>query len=76
MERKTTTIEKKVFKYLNELRESGETNMYGARPYIMRKFRSLDSLEAKLLLTRWRRVFNKEGNYGTINDPLETEKAE
>lgn len=65
--RKTTLIEKSVFKYLNKLRDSGETNMYGARPYIMRKF-SLERNEAKGYLMSWMKNFNKEGDYEEIED--------
>ena len=31
----------KYFAYLEELRHSGVTNMYGARPYLQRKFPEL-----------------------------------
>lgn len=64
--RKTTELEKKAFLYLNKLRKSGKTNMYGARPFVMRQF-SLDADEAKVLLTTWMRVFNAEGKYDEID---------
>ena len=39
-------------KYLDELRESGVTNMYGARPYIMDEF-GIDETEASQMLSDW-----------------------
>jgi len=38
MTRKTTSLEKKVFLFLNDLRDSGITNMFGARPYVVEAF--------------------------------------
>lgn len=65
--RQTTPMEKKVLNYLNELRDSGETNMFGARPYIIRKF-PVSSDEAKRLLMLWMHNFNNEGNYDTVSE--------
>lgn len=67
MKRNTTEQEKEVFFYLNELRESGETNMFGARPYIMNEF-ELPSQEAQKLLSLWMTNFSAEGNYEEIED--------
>lgn len=64
--RPTTDQEKEVFQYLNELRESGATNMFGARRYIMEEFPLIESDEAKILLTTWMKVFNKAGDYEMI----------
>lgn len=64
--RHATDQEKEVFQYLNELRESGQTNMFGARAYIMEEFPLIESDEAKKLLSTWMKVFNKEGNYEMI----------
>lgn len=63
--RQTTPIEKKVLNYLNELRDSGQTNMLGARPYVIRKF-PVSSDEAQRLLQLWMANFNDEGNYDTV----------
>ena len=65
MTRKTTSLEKEVFLFLNDLRESGITNMFGARPYIMEEF-TLDKSEASYLLAQWMRNFNSEGEYEII----------
>ena len=40
------------FIYLNKLRESGETNMYGASPYLQCAF-SLTRREASKVLIEW-----------------------
>lgn len=64
--REITKQEKEVFEYLNELRESGETNMFGAVPYIVREFPDLIVDEARNMLSLWMKNFNKEGKYETI----------
>ena len=38
--------------YLDDLRESGETKMFGARPYLMEEF-GLERKEAGVILTYW-----------------------
>ena len=45
--------------YLDELRESGKTNMYGARAYIQREF-NLASRIAGEILTYWMESFGKD----------------
>ena len=45
--------------YLDELRESGVTNMYGARPYLIREF-SEDRKVSALILTYWMESFGKD----------------
>ena len=45
--------------YLDELRESGETNMYGAVPFIQSEF-DLNSDEAGIILSYWMKSFGKE----------------
>ena len=40
------------FTYLNRLRESGATNMFGAAPYLEMEF-DLDRREAKQVLVAW-----------------------
>ena len=46
-----TTIREE-FTYLNRLRESGETNMFGAAPYLEDEF-GLDRREARMVLSEW-----------------------
>ena len=52
----------KYFAYLEELRESGETNIFGAVPYLQRKFPELafDRARALEILTAWMRSYDEE----------------
>ena len=54
---KTNTAE--VFEYLDELRESGVTNMSGAAPYIQGRF-DLSATAAKKYLADWTRTFSRD----------------
>ncbi len=47
-----TAYKMEQFIYLNKLRESGETNMYGASPYLACAF-SLPRREASKVLIEW-----------------------
>lgn len=53
-----TVDKEEVFEYLDELRESGITNMFGATPYIMSAFDVLKD-EARKLLVEWMETFNE-----------------
>lgn len=55
-----TKSEKKMFDYLNGLRESGAVNMFGARPYLAKQF-ELDKRESMTVLTKWMENFNENG---------------
>ena len=44
--------------YLIELRDSGETNMFGARPYLMADF-DLTKAEAGDILSQWMGEFDE-----------------
>ena len=50
---------KTYFDFIDELRESGVTNMFGAVPYLMDEF-ILDNEEAKDILVRWMESFNDQ----------------
>jgi len=50
---------KEVFEYLDGLRESGETNMFGARVYIVNEF-SIEKSKAGKLLSAWMKSFDKD----------------
>jgi hypothetical protein len=65
--RKTTEQEQEVLEYLNILRDSGATNMFGAIPYIEDEF-GLDRKESKRLLSLWMKNFNNEGKYDEVID--------
>lgn len=43
--------------YLDSLRESGITNMLGARPYLMRAFPMLDREQAGEIMQYWMLTF-------------------
>lgn len=45
--------------YLDELRRSGITNMFGAAPYLMEEF-ELDSDTARAILLDWMNNYNRE----------------
>lgn len=63
--RKTTKQEKEIMEYLNDLRDSGATNMFGATPYIVDEF-GIDKQEARKILTLWMDNFNEEAKYDLI----------
>jgi len=68
--RETTELEQEAFEYLNDLRESGVTNMFGARPYLMEDL-ELDKNKAGKLLSTWMKVFNSECEYENIDASIE-----
>lgn len=65
--RKTTPIEKEAMQYLNRLRDSGVTNMFGAAPYVEQEF-GLDRVEARRILTLWMNNFNEEAEYDEVKE--------
>lgn len=50
-------IDQKYINFLNGLRESGITNMFGAVPYLMECFPDLQKKEARKILSNWMRNF-------------------
>ena len=50
---------KKTWLYLEWLRRSGQTNMYGATPYLMNEF-WLDEKEARKVLVDWMQNYNPD----------------
>lgn len=65
--RVTTEFEKEVFMYLNDLRDSGITNMFGARPYVCNRF-NVSTYTGGRLLTLWMKNFDSDGSYDEIID--------
>ena len=63
--RNTTELEKEVLEYLNELRDSGATNMFGAAPYVEQML-SIAKNEARTLVQLWMGNINADGNYDTV----------
>ena len=51
-------VEKDMFIYLDELRDSGVTNMFGAAPYLQREF-GLEKREAREILAKWMQSMNE-----------------
>lgn len=51
------------FEFLDELRESGVTNMFGARPYLENEF-DLSKEEASKILKLWMQTFSERHNAG------------
>lgn len=47
------------YDFLDKLRKSGKTNMFGATPYLMRRF-SLVEHEARPILSAWMKEFSEE----------------
>lgn len=45
--------------YLDELRASGVTNMFGAAPYLKRAFRDLSKSEADAIVLYWMSTFGE-----------------
>lgn len=45
--------------YLDFLRAMGTTNMFGARPYLMRAYRYLEEEQAEKVLTYWMATFSE-----------------
>tara|TARA_R100000687_G_C6361363_1_gene123571 strand:- start:268 stop:474 length:207 start_codon:yes stop_codon:yes gene_type:complete len=52
MEKYHASFRFEVFQFLNELRESGKTNMFGARPYLVDEF-DLSKKQSSELLALW-----------------------
>ena len=57
---KITEQEKEIFDYLNDLRDSGVTNMFGASTYLVDEF-YVDKHEARKVLFRWMENYNEDG---------------
>ena len=60
MKKYITERECEMFEYLNSLRKSGITNMFGASPYLVEKF-DVDEYEARKILSKWMENFNEKG---------------
>lgn len=53
-----TENNRKYFAYLDALRESGITNMFGAAPYLQEAF-GLDRKEARQILLQWMEQYKR-----------------
>ena len=54
-------VEDEHLTYLDELRESGATNMFGATPYVQREF-GIDADESGKILQYWMDSFSERHN--------------
>jgi len=64
--------DEEVFAYLDSLRQSGQTNMFGAGAYIERDF-NLDKRKARDLLTKWMKSFDESVNEARNEEKLKIE---
>ncbi len=53
------------FCYLDDLRLSGETNMFGAAPYLVREF-GIDKRTAREILSDWMQSFSQRQLEGEV----------
>ena len=56
-------MENTVFDFLDELRESGKTNMFGAVPFIVERF-NITKYDAQRHLIKWMENFGEAKNRG------------
>ncbi len=59
MEESEKVSQDDVNEFLDALRESGVTNMYGARPYIMEEYPELSKQEAGEMLSIWMKTYSE-----------------
>lgn len=55
--KKKLYIKESYLKFLDELRESGKTNMFGSPAYLRREFPELTQREAREVVVHWTEVF-------------------
>lgn len=56
------------YDYLDELRRSGVTNMWGARAYLIDEFSIEDKVFAGQILTNWMNTFEARRKQGVTGD--------
>lgn len=67
LKRQATEREMEIFAYLNDLRDSGITNMFGASPYLVEMY-GLSKSEARKYLALWSKNFTADCDYKFIID--------
>ena len=62
--------------FLDVLRDSGVTNMYGAIPYLMEQFEELDRSQAKYILMTWMewKTANDDSEFSEFADKKQQEE--
>lgn len=58
MDKFRTEMQEKVNVFLDKLRESGQTNMFGAAPYVSEAF-GVSKYEARDLVKNWMQTFDE-----------------
>ena len=56
---KPAIVEDHHLQFLDDLRESGDTNMFGAQPYLMAEYTDLSKVEAREVLGYWMNTFTQ-----------------
>jgi hypothetical protein len=56
-ETRAANPDQQYFEFLDELRASGETNMFGAGPYLRDEFPEVTKAESYQIMKRWRDSF-------------------
>ncbi len=59
-------LRSQIYTFLDELRDSGETNMYGAGPYIRDEF-GLDKYQSRTILGEWMTDFEARLSAGEVS---------
>lgn len=59
MEQRPDFVTDEHLEFLDELRSSGVTNMYGAAPYVQKAFKGLGHDKSVRVLTYWMRTFSE-----------------
>ena len=82
----TVELKQEYREYLDDLRESGDTNMFciliGALPYLRAEFPELSDIEARSVLTQWMHSYEaipevqREDQQGTTGEAPSTAEAE
>ncbi|MCD6434940.1 MAG: hypothetical protein J7L15_00910 [Clostridiales bacterium] len=57
--KKPEVVEQEHLDFLDDLRESGVTNMFGATPYLIEEF-ELDKKDARTILSYWMKTFTQD----------------
>ena len=61
-------MKKEYMVFLDSLRKSGITNMFGAAPYLSEEFEELSIREARNVLTYWMENFGKHENWDYLEE--------
>lgn len=69
-------ISNKHLEFLDVLRESGITNMFGARTFLMDEYSELKEKEAGIILNYWMSTFKERTKERKFRDALATAAAE